>query len=143
MTSPDQKPAYSAEPTDSGGLPNSAESAKSPNSPSSADSCDSSDSLEVLLFETSPYGNVDAIVQVGTNLAMARLAGIAEFWLDKPVIAINTATYWHALRANGIIDVEPYRKLGRNQLRVAMFPAIDPADVQALTACVDWVVERL
>ena len=47
---------------------------------------------------------VDAIVQVGTNLAMARLAGIAEFWLDKPVIAINTATYWHALRKNGIMD---------------------------------------
>lgn len=48
--------------------------------------------------------SVDAIVQVGTNLAMARLAGIAEFWLDKPVIAINTATYWHALRKNGIND---------------------------------------
>jgi maleate isomerase len=48
--------------------------------------------------------SVEAIVQVGTNLAMARLAGIAEFWLDKPVIAINTATYWHALRANGIAD---------------------------------------
>jgi maleate isomerase len=47
---------------------------------------------------------VEAIVQVGTNLAMARLAGIAEFWLDKPVIAINTATYWYALRANGITD---------------------------------------
>jgi maleate isomerase len=48
--------------------------------------------------------DVDAIVQVGTNLIMARLAGIAEFWLDKPVIAINTATYWHALRENGIDD---------------------------------------
>ncbi len=47
------------------------------------------------------------------------------------------------LRANGIVDVEPYRKLGRNQLRVAMFPAIDPDDVEALTACVDHVVERL
>ena len=47
---------------------------------------------------------VEAIVQVGTNLAMARLAGIAEFWLDKPVIAINTATYWRALRRNGIAD---------------------------------------
>jgi phosphoserine aminotransferase len=46
------------------------------------------------------------------------------------------------LRANGIVDVEPYRKLGRNQLRVAMFPATDPADVQALTACIDWVLER-
>ena len=47
------------------------------------------------------------------------------------------------LRANGIVDVEPYRKLGRNQLRVGMFPAIEPADVEALTACVDWVVERM
>jgi len=48
--------------------------------------------------------SVDAIVQVGTNLAMARLAAIAEFWLDKPVVAINTATYWWALRQNGIAD---------------------------------------
>jgi maleate isomerase len=48
--------------------------------------------------------DVDVLVQVGTNLAMARLAPIAEFWLDKPVIAINTATYWWALRQNGIQD---------------------------------------
>ena len=48
--------------------------------------------------------SVEAIIQVGTNLAMARVAGIAEFWLDKPVIAINTATYWWALRQNGIDD---------------------------------------
>jgi phosphoserine aminotransferase len=47
------------------------------------------------------------------------------------------------LRTNGIVDVEPYRKLGRNQLRIAMFPATDPADVRALTACIDWVLERL
>ncbi|WP_018656064.1 phosphoserine transaminase [Actinomadura flavalba] len=47
------------------------------------------------------------------------------------------------LRANGIVDTEPYRKLGRNQLRIGMFPAIDPADVEALTACIDYVVERL
>jgi phosphoserine aminotransferase len=47
------------------------------------------------------------------------------------------------LRANGIVDVEPYRKLGRNQLRVAMFPAVEPDDVSALTECIDWVVERL
>jgi phosphoserine aminotransferase len=46
------------------------------------------------------------------------------------------------LRANGIVDVEPYRKLGRNQLRIGMFPAVEPADVEAFTACVDWVVER-
>lgn len=48
--------------------------------------------------------DVDAIIQVGTNLAMARLAGIAETWLSKPVIAINTAIYWDALRASGIQD---------------------------------------
>lgn len=51
--------------------------------------------------------DVDAIVQVGTNLAMARLAAEAERWLGKPVIAINTATYWHALRRNGIGDKVP------------------------------------
>ena len=47
---------------------------------------------------------VEALVQVGTNLAMARLAAQAEFWLNKPVLAINTATYWWALRQNGIAD---------------------------------------
>jgi phosphoserine aminotransferase len=47
------------------------------------------------------------------------------------------------LRANGIVDVEPYRKLGRNQLRIGMFPAIEPDDVRALTACIDWTVERI
>jgi phosphoserine aminotransferase len=47
------------------------------------------------------------------------------------------------LRANGIVDTEPYRKLGRNQLRIAMYPAIDPADVEALTACIDHVAGRL
>jgi maleate isomerase len=48
--------------------------------------------------------DVDAIVQVGTNLSMVRLAAAAELWLGKPVVAINTATYWHALRTNGIAD---------------------------------------
>jgi phosphoserine aminotransferase len=47
------------------------------------------------------------------------------------------------LRSNGILDTEPYRKLGRNQLRIAMFPAIEPSDVEALTACVDYVVAKL
>jgi phosphoserine aminotransferase len=55
----------------------------------------------------------------------------------------DAAAVAKALRANGIVDVEPYRKLGRNQLRVAMFPAIEPDDVTALTRCVDWLVERL
>jgi phosphoserine aminotransferase len=57
--------------------------------------------------------------------------------------AIDAAAIAATLRANGIVDTEPYRKLGRNQLRIAMYPAIDPADVEALTACVDYVVERL
>ncbi|MFJ7192591.1 phosphoserine transaminase [Streptomyces bacillaris] len=56
---------------------------------------------------------------------------------------IDAAAVAKALRANGIVDTEPYRKLGRNQLRVAMFPAIDPADIQALTACIDYVIEKL
>jgi phosphoserine aminotransferase len=55
---------------------------------------------------------------------------------------VDAAAVAATLRANGIVDVEPYRKLGRNQLRVAMFPATDPADVQALTACIDWVLEE-
>ena len=56
--------------------------------------------------------------------------------VDAPALAA-------ALRANGIVDVEPYRKLGRNQLRVGMFPAVEPDDVEALTACVDWVVANV
>jgi phosphoserine aminotransferase len=56
---------------------------------------------------------------------------------------VDAAALAQALRANGIVDVEPYRKLGRNQLRVAMFPATDPSDVRALTTCIDYVLERL
>ncbi len=56
---------------------------------------------------------------------------------------VDAAAVAKALRANGIVDTEPYRKLGRNQLRVAMFPAVDPADVEALTACVDYVIGKL
>jgi phosphoserine aminotransferase len=56
---------------------------------------------------------------------------------------VDAAEVAKVLRANGIVDTEPYRKLGRNQLRIAMYPAIDPADVEALTACVDHVVERI
>jgi phosphoserine aminotransferase len=57
--------------------------------------------------------------------------------------SVDAAAVAKALRANGIVDTEPYRKLGRNQLRIAMFPAIDPDDVEALTACIDHVVEQL
>ena len=60
--------------------------------------------------------------------------------LDESIDAAQVA---QVLRANGIVDTEPYRGLGRNQLRVGMFPTIDPADVRALTECVDWVVQQL
>ena len=56
---------------------------------------------------------------------------------------VDAAALARTLRENGIVDTEPYRKLGRNQLRIGMFPATDPADVQALTACIEWVVERI
>ena len=56
---------------------------------------------------------------------------------------VDASAIAKVLRANGIVDTEPYRKLGRNQLRVAMFPTVDPADVEALTVCIDYVVERL
>lgn len=56
---------------------------------------------------------------------------------------IDAAAVAKALRANGVVDTEPYRKLGRNQLRVAMFPAVDPEDVSALTGCIEYVVEHL
>ncbi|MFC5910959.1 phosphoserine transaminase [Streptacidiphilus monticola] len=57
--------------------------------------------------------------------------------------SIDAAQVAKVLRANGIVDTEPYRKLGRNQLRIAMFPAVDPADVEALTQAIDYVIERL
>jgi phosphoserine aminotransferase len=57
--------------------------------------------------------------------------------------SVDAAALSAALRSNGIVDVEPYRKLGRNQLRVGMFPAVEPSDVEALTACIDWVIENV
>ncbi|OMC40751.1 phosphoserine aminotransferase [Mycobacterium sp. GA-1841] len=57
--------------------------------------------------------------------------------------SVDAAAVAKVLRANGIVDTEPYRKLGRNQLRIGMFPAVDPEDVSALTSCVDWVVQNL
>ena len=56
--------------------------------------------------------------------------------------SIDASALAKVLRANGIVDTEPYRKLGRNQLRVALYPTVDPGDVEALTACIDYVVER-
>ncbi|MET0133592.1 MAG: phosphoserine transaminase [Kibdelosporangium sp.] len=68
----------------------------------------------------------------------SQVVGTIDFAED-----VDAAAVAKALRANGIVDVEPYRKLGRNQLRVAMFPAIEPDDVTALTKCVEWVVDQL
>ncbi|PXY20228.1 phosphoserine transaminase [Prauserella flavalba] len=68
----------------------------------------------------------------------SQVVGTVDFSDD-----IDAAAVAKTLRANGIVDVEPYRKLGRNQLRVGMFPAIEPDDITALTKCVDWVVEHL
>jgi phosphoserine aminotransferase len=75
---------------------------------------------------------------------------VADPALRSPVVgtidfsdSVDAAAVAKELRANGIVDTEPYRKLGRNQLRVAMFAAVDPDDVSALTTCVDWVVEHL
>jgi phosphoserine aminotransferase len=68
----------------------------------------------------------------------SQVVGTVDFSDD-----VDAAAVAKILRANGIVDTEPYRKLGRNQLRVGMFPAVEPDDVSALTACVDWVVQRL
>jgi phosphoserine aminotransferase len=69
-----------------------------------------------------------------------RSTTVATIDFDPSVDATDLA---RTLRANGIVDTEPYRKLGRNQLRVALFPTIDPSDVEALTASIDHVLERL
>ncbi|WP_205874628.1 phosphoserine transaminase [Mycobacterium camsae] len=68
----------------------------------------------------------------------SQVVGTIDFVDDVSAAAVAAT-----LRANGIVDTEPYRKLGRNQLRIAMFPAVDPDDVSALINCIDWVVERL
>ncbi len=75
---------------------------------------------------------------VGDPLKRSLVVGTVDF--DERVDAAAVAA---TLRANGIVDVEPYRKLGRNQLRIGMFPAVEPGDVEALTACIDWIVERI
>ena len=65
---------------------------------------------------------------------------VATIDLDESVPATTVSA---VLRANGILDTDSYRKLGRNQLRIAMYPAIDPGDIQAVTASIDHGVERL
>ena len=68
----------------------------------------------------------------------SQVVGTVDFADDVDASAVAKI-----LRTNGIVDTEPYRKLGRNQLRVGMFPAVEPDDVSALTQCIDWVVQRL
>src|SRR5436305_367467 len=82
-----------------------------------------------------PEGAAEALVLIDATSGAGRLP------VDLP--PFDAAALAKALRANGIVDVEPYRKLGRNQLRIGMFPAIDPDDVEALIACIDWVVENV
>ena len=85
----------------------------------------------------------------------AEASGFATPYVTDPVLrslvigtidfdeSIDATAVAKALRANGIVDTEPYRKLGRNQLRIAMFPAVEPDDVRALTKCIDWTVAQL
>ena len=82
-------------------------------------------------------GHEHATPFVADPMKRSLVVGTIDFDSDVDAAAVAAT-----LRANGIVDVEPYRKLGRNQLRVAMFPATDPNDVKALTACIDWVLER-
>jgi phosphoserine aminotransferase len=84
--------------------------------------------------EASPY----ATPFVSDPALRSQVVGTIDFSDD-----VDAAAVAKVLRANGIVDTEPYRKLGRNQLRIAMFAAVDPEDVSALTQCVDWVVEQL
>jgi phosphoserine aminotransferase len=85
----------------------------------------------------------------------AERSGVARPFVTDPALrsnvvgtidfdeSVDASAIAATLRANGIVDTEPYRKLGRNQLRIAMYPAVDPADVEALTACLDYLIERL
>jgi phosphoserine aminotransferase len=100
-----------------------------------------------------------------TTERTAASSGILYNWADKSTVAtpfvadpaqrsqvvatidfddsVEATALSKALRANGIVDTDSYRKLGRNQLRIGTFPAVEPADVEALTACIDYVLERL
>ena len=90
----------------------------------------------------------------GRIYSWAEKSGVATPFVSRPedrsnVIAtidfdesIDAAAIAKTLRANGVVDVEPYRKLGRNQLRIATFVAIEPDDVSALLQCIDYVIEH-
>ena len=95
-------------------------------------------------------GLVRPPLRLGRGVASSRRPFVADPAKRSLVVgtidfddAIDAAAIAATLRANGIVDTEPYRKLGRNQLRIGMFPAIEPADVEALTACIDWVIENV
>ena len=100
------------------------------------------DRLEFLLSSTSyPGGKGETKVK---NEKTGSADPLAQ-WMDGQELmqALHVSPRTLAtLRANGVVDTEPYRKLGRNQLRIGMFPTIDPADVEALCACIDWVVDN-
>ncbi len=99
-----------------------------------ASRCDDSASILYGWAEKSAF----ATPFVANSEERSHVVGTIDF--DASIDALRVAA---VLRANGIVDTEPYRKLGRNQLRIGMFPAIEPADVEALTTCIDYVVEHL
>jgi len=99
-----------------------------------ADRCDRSAATLYGWAESSAH----AAPFVADPTARSHVVGTIDF--DESVDAGAVAS---ALRVNGIVDTEPYRKLGRNQLRIAMFPSIEPDDVATLTRAVDWVVDAL
>jgi phosphoserine aminotransferase len=100
----------------------------------SAGRCDRSAEILYTWAEQSDF----ATPFVGKPSERSHVVGTIDF-----VDAVDGAAVARVLRANGIVDTEPYRKLGRNQLRIAMFPAIDPEDVAALCACINHVVGAL
>jgi phosphoserine aminotransferase len=100
----------------------------------SASRCDRSAAVIYSWAEASPFAT--PFVQ----RLEARSHVVATIDFEPSVDALGVA---RILRSNGIVDTESYRKLGRNQLRIAMFPSIDPEDIEALTACIDYVVAAL
>ena len=77
-------------------------------------------------------------MSVADSAQRSAVTGVID--LDDSVSAVKVT---RVLRANGIADADPYRQLGHNQLRIAMYASVDPSDVEALTACIDYVAERL
>jgi phosphoserine aminotransferase len=100
----------------------------------SASRCDQSSDILYTWADKSPV----ASPFVKDEGQRSHVVGTIDFSDD-----VDAAELARVLRANGIVDTEPYRKLGRNQLRIAMYPAIEPADVEALTRCIDFVLDAL